>query len=57
MEIVQKEPGKTGWQLLPKRWVVERTFAWFYRQRTLWRNVEAKRVNMRKQTCLSVWSD
>lgn len=43
MEVVQREPGKKGWQLLPKRWVVERTFAWFYRCRTLWRNAEAKR--------------
>jgi putative transposase len=43
MEIVQKAPGKKGWQLLPKRWVVERTFAWFYRARTLWRNAEFKR--------------
>ncbi len=43
MRIAQREPGKKGWQLLPKRWVVERAFARFYRCRTLWRNAEAKR--------------
>src|SRR5580658_5177186 len=29
IEIVQRPRGVKGFQLLPRRWVVERTFAWF----------------------------
>ena len=28
LAIVRKDPVATGFQLLPKRWIVERTFAW-----------------------------
>ena len=31
--IVRRPPGSKGWILLPKRWVVERTFAWLLRFR------------------------
>jgi putative transposase len=40
IEIVRK-PSK-GFQLLPKRWVVERTFAWLSRYRRLARDYEVK---------------
>jgi putative transposase len=33
--IVRRPDGVTGWVLLPKRWVVERTFAWLGRYRLL----------------------
>src|SRR5262249_17005267 len=33
LEIVSRPPGTKGWILLPKRWVVERTFAWIGRCR------------------------
>lgn len=33
LEIVSRPPKSTGWVLLPKRWVVERTFAWLGRYR------------------------
>lgn len=33
LEIVSRPPEQTGWVLLPKRWVVERTFAWLGRYR------------------------
>jgi putative transposase len=33
LEIVSRPPGTKGWVLLPKRWVVERTFAWLGRYR------------------------
>jgi putative transposase len=33
LEIVSRPAGKKGWVLLPKRWVVERTFAWLGRYR------------------------
>jgi putative transposase len=33
LEIVSRPPDQKGWVLLPKRWVVERTFAWLGRYR------------------------
>ena len=33
LEIVSRPAGQKGWVLLPKRWVVERTFAWLGRYR------------------------
>src|ERR671925_2332983 len=33
LDIVRRPPGSTGFVLLPKRWVVERTFAWLGRCR------------------------
>jgi putative transposase len=40
IEIVERPPGVKGFQLLPRRWVVERTFAWFGRCRRLARDFE-----------------
>ena len=33
LEIVSRPPGQKGWVKLPRRWVVERTFAWLGRYR------------------------
>jgi putative transposase len=33
LEVVRRPPGAPGFVLLPKRWVVERTFAWLGRCR------------------------
>ena len=33
LEIVSRAPNTKGWVLLPRRWVVERTFAWLGRYR------------------------
>ncbi len=33
LEIVKRPEGKEGWVKLPRRWVVERTFAWLGRYR------------------------
>ena len=41
IEIVQRPHGAKGFQLLPRRWVVERTFAWFGRCRRLAKDFEA----------------
>lgn len=40
LEIVAREPGQIGFQVLPKRWIVERTFAWFGRYRRLSKDYE-----------------
>jgi len=41
IEIVQRPPGVKGFVLLPRRWVVERTFAWLGRSRRLAKDFEA----------------
>jgi transposase len=41
IEIVQRPPGVKGFQLLPRRWVVERTLAWLGRSRRLAKDFEA----------------
>lgn len=40
LEIVEKPKDQTGFQILPKPWIVERTFAWLVRQRRLARDYE-----------------
>jgi putative transposase len=40
LTIVPKPPGKQGFTLLPRRWVVERTFAWLGRYRRLSKDYE-----------------
>ncbi|MGH6812644.1 MAG: transposase [Methylocella sp.] len=44
IEIVKRSDDRKGFVLLPRRWVVERTFAWFGRNRRLakdWENLAA----------------
>ncbi|EAQ77138.1 transposase, partial [Blastopirellula marina] len=40
LEIVRRPVGAKGFVLLPKRWVVERTFSWLGRWRRLSRDYE-----------------
>jgi putative transposase len=40
LEIVGKLGGQVRFQVLPKRWIVERTFAWLNRQRRLSKDYE-----------------
>ncbi len=40
LEIVKKLEGQVGFQVLPKRWIVERTFGWLTRNRRLARDFE-----------------
>ena len=41
IEIVERPAGVKGFQLLPRRWVVERSFAWLGRNRRLAKDFEA----------------
>ena len=40
LEIVPRAPDQKGFQVLPRRWVVERTFAWLGRYRRLSKDFE-----------------
>lgn len=40
LEVVEREAGQKGFQVIPKRWVVERTFAWLGRNRRLSKDYE-----------------
>jgi transposase len=40
LEPVRKRPDQRGFQVLPRRWVVERTFGWLARHRRLARDYE-----------------
>lgn len=39
-EIVRRDPGQIGFKVLPKRWIVERTFAWLGKCRRLSKDYE-----------------
>ena len=41
LTIVAKRPGQVGFEVQPRRWVVERTFGWFGRYRRLSTDYEA----------------
>jgi putative transposase len=41
VEVVAKPAGGRGFAVLPKRWIVERTFAWLGRSRRLSKDYEA----------------
>jgi len=41
VEVVTPPKGQKGFQVLPRRWVIERTFAWLERHRRLARDWEA----------------
>ena len=41
IEIVKRSEAAAGFVLLPRRWVVERTFAWLNRNRRLAKDCEA----------------
>ena len=42
LEVVRKLPDQKGFQVLPRRWVVERTFGWMTRWRRLVRDYEKR---------------
>jgi hypothetical protein len=42
LEIIRRPPGAKGFQVLPRRWVVERTFGWLGRYRRLTETMNIK---------------
>ena len=40
LEIVERDRGAKGFEVLPKRWIVERTFSWLIRNRRLSKDYE-----------------
>jgi transposase len=40
VEIVKRDPATKGFEVLRRRWVVERTFAWIIKNRRLTRDYE-----------------
>ena len=40
LEIVRRNPAAIGFEVIKKRWVVERTFSWFGRNRRLAKDFE-----------------
>jgi transposase len=50
MDIVEPAADATGFQLLPRRWVVERTLAWLNRNRRLAKDFEASIVTFPRKS-------
>lgn len=42
LEIIRRREGQKGFEILPHRWVVERTFGWMIRWRRLVRDNERR---------------
>ncbi|WP_256091547.1 transposase [Candidatus Thiosymbion oneisti] len=53
IEVVRKQTGLRGFQVLPRRWVVERTFAWLVRSRRLSKDYERKPTSSEAQVYLA----
>ena len=53
LEIVYRPPEARGFQLLPRRWVVERTFGWFGRYRRLSRDYEHQTLSSQSMVYLA----
>jgi putative transposase len=52
--IVRRPEGVKGWVLLPKRWVIERTFGWLLRFRRHARDYERETESSEAMICVSM---
>ena len=48
LQVIKKPEGQTGFVFLPKRWVMERGFAWLSRFRRLGRDYERLSVSLQQ---------
>lgn len=53
LEIVSRPPGAKGFLVLPRRWVIERTFAWLGRSRRLSKDYERQTASSESMIRLS----
>ena len=54
VEIVKRNDDVKGFKLLPRRWVVERTFAWLFTSRRLVHDFEREPANHEAMVHLSM---
>ena len=47
VEVVRRDPNNPGFRVLPRRWVVERTFGWLMPHRRLTRDYETRQESSR----------
>lgn len=55
IEVVKKSDFGE-FQVIPKRWIVERTFAWLEKNRRLWKNCERKLHTSMQMTVLALFT-
>lgn len=53
LQVVTKQAGSRGFKVLPRRWVVERTFAWLIRSRRLSKDYERQPNSSEAQVYLA----
>lgn len=53
VEVVKKSELHS-FKVMPKRWIVERTFAWLEKSRRLWKNCERKLSTSKQMTVLAL---
>ena len=53
LEIVRRTEGTRGFVVQPKRWIIERTFAWLTHNRRLVRDYETREVNSEAMILIS----
>jgi len=54
VEVIKRSDKVTGFRILPRRWVVERTFGWFMRHRRLVRDYETKELHAEAFTYIAM---
>lgn len=55
-QVVLRAENKSGFRVLPRRWVVERTFAWILCSRRLSKDYEKNRINAQSMVYLAMIS-
>lgn len=56
VEVVRRHEDQVGFAVLPRRWVVERTFGWMVRWRVGWSGITSGEPMCRKPWSISRWA-